>query len=153
MYLSRVLSWAAACQDLIQRHAEGPNIRGEGKFIFLQAFNGVPVHFQSQEEKWSLETKVIGHSLEQRLEFNAAQRTSTPDCPPTQWLGSRAGLQGWTLSSQSLQSSPVCHFPLRRCGQPGLYGRIALCASIPSPEKERRRTEETASSTHFQGSG
>lgn len=44
MYQSRVFSRVAACQDLIQRNTEGPNIRGKGKFIFLYAFNGIPVH-------------------------------------------------------------------------------------------------------------
>lgn len=45
-YIWRALAWVTAGQDLIQRNAKGPNVRGKGKFAFFQALNGIPIQYK-----------------------------------------------------------------------------------------------------------
>lgn len=45
-YRWRGLARVTAGQDLIQRNAKGPNVRGKGKFTLLQALNRIPMKYK-----------------------------------------------------------------------------------------------------------
>lgn len=59
-YCWRALPMVTAGQDLIQRNAKGPNVRGKGEFILLQALNGIPIQYN----KNSLVAKVIEQHID-----------------------------------------------------------------------------------------
>lgn len=59
-YYWRTLAMVTAGQDLVQRNAKGPNVRGKGKFTLLQALNGIPIQY----EKYSLVAKVMEQCTE-----------------------------------------------------------------------------------------